>query len=73
MMNLTVYSLGNFVSNQRDFRKMEEQCLDVALKKDKSTIHDKEYILTWVNKFYAHKNGITKCCPAPIKCIVKNT
>ena len=52
---LTVYSLGNFVSNQRDFRK------------DGGSISDKEYILTWVNKFYKNKKWHYEVLPCSNK------
>ncbi len=49
---LTVYSLGNFVSNQRDFRKDGGAMFRCSIvKNDKASIGEKEYILTWVNKF----------------------
>ena len=65
---LTVYSLGNFVSNQRDFRKDGGAMFRCSIvKKDKSTIHDKEYILTWVNKFYAHKKWHYEVLPCSHK------
>ena len=48
---LTVYSLGNFVSNQRDFRKDGGVMFRCSIvKRDKASISDREYILTWVNK-----------------------
>ena len=43
---LTVYSLGNFVSNQRDFRKDGGVMFRCSIvKRDKASISDKEYIL----------------------------
>ncbi len=50
---LTVYSLGNFVSNQRERRKDGGTMLRLAFSKnqDQITISNKEYLLTWVHKF----------------------
>ena len=53
---LTVYSLGNFVSNQRERRKDGGAMFKLSFKrvKDQVLIEDKEYILTWV---YKYKSG----------------
>ena len=49
---LTVYSLGNFVSNQRDLRKDGGAMFRCSYKKNKKIkLKDKEFILTWVHKF----------------------
>lgn len=50
---LTVYSLGNFVSNQRERRKDGGSMFRLSFKKTNNIIkiEDKEYLLTWVNKY----------------------
>lgn len=50
---LTVYSLGNFVSNQRETRKDGGAIFRLSFEKNegKVAISKKEYILTWVHKF----------------------
>ena len=50
---LTVFSLGNFVSNQREDRKDGGAMFRLSFKKrgNKVYISRKEYILTWVHKF----------------------
>ena len=50
---LTVYSLGNFVSNQRERRKDGGVMLRLSFKKTNSQIkiRQKDYILTWVHKY----------------------
>ena len=50
---LTVYSLGNFVSNQRERRKDGGVMLRFSFKKTNNQIkiRQKDYILTWVHKF----------------------
>jgi Putative enzyme of poly-gamma-glutamate biosynthesis (capsule formation) len=50
---LTVYSLGNFVSNQRERRKDGGVMLRLSFSKTKKEvkISNKEYLLTWVHKF----------------------
>lgn len=50
---LTVYSLGNFVSNQRERRKDGGVMLRFSFSKTKKEIKisNKEYLLTWVHKF----------------------
>jgi len=50
---LTAYSLGNFVSNQREDRKDGGAMFRLSFEKkgDKVAISRKEYILTWVHKF----------------------
>jgi poly-gamma-glutamate synthesis protein (capsule biosynthesis protein) len=50
---LTVYSLGNFVSNQRETRKDGGAIFRLSFEKKegKVAISKKEYILTWVHKF----------------------
>lgn len=54
---LTIYSLGNFVSNQRERRKDGGVMFRLSFQKiNKITkIHDKEYLLTWVNKYKTAK------------------
>ncbi len=49
---LVVYSLGNFVSNQRKFRTDGGAMVEIKLKKDSlgTKISEKGYHLTWVNK-----------------------
>ena len=65
---LTVYSLGNFVSNQRDFRKDGGVMFRCSIvKRDKASISDKEYILTWVNKFYKNKKWHYEVLPCSNK------
>ena len=65
---LTVYSLGNFVSNQRDFRKDGGVMFRCSIvKRDKASISDKEYILTWVNKFYKNKKWHFEVLPCSNK------
>ena len=65
---LTVYSLGNFVSNQRDFRKDGGVLFRCSIvKRDKASISDKEYILTWVNKFYKNKKWHYEVLPCSNK------
>ena len=48
---LVVYSLGNFVSNQRALRKDGGAVFELKLKKDTSgvKIKDAKYIITWVH------------------------
>tara|TARA_Y100000589_G_scaffold102876_2_gene97155 strand:- start:2442 stop:3575 length:1134 start_codon:yes stop_codon:yes gene_type:complete len=56
---LTVYSLGNFVSNQRERRKDGGVMLRMSFKKtnEQIRIRQKNYILTWVHKYkIANKN-----------------
>ena len=50
---LTIYSLGNFVSNQRDPRKDGGAMLRLSFEKKGQNIKisRKEYLLTWVHKF----------------------
>lgn len=50
---LTIYSLGNFVSNQRERRKDGGVMFRLSFRKinNITKIHDKEYLLTWVNKY----------------------
>ncbi|MAW83740.1 MAG: capsule biosynthesis protein CapA [Crocinitomicaceae bacterium] len=50
---LTVFSLGNFVSNQRDPRKDGGAMLRLSFEKKGQNIKisRKEYLLTWVHKF----------------------
>jgi poly-gamma-glutamate capsule biosynthesis protein CapA/YwtB (metallophosphatase superfamily) len=50
---LTAYSLGNFVSNQRERRKDGGVMLRLSFSKTKKEIKisNKEYLLTWVHKF----------------------
>ena len=50
---LTVFSLGNFVSNQRESRKDGGALFRLSFEKRGSEIYvsRKEYILTWVYKF----------------------
>ena len=50
---LTVYSLGNFVSNQRERRKDGGTMVRLSFtkKQNQTKISNKEYILTWVHKF----------------------
>lgn len=50
---LTVFSLGNFVSNQREDRKDGGAMFRLSFEKRGSKIYisRKEYILTWVHKF----------------------
>ena len=50
---LTVYSLGNFVSNQRERRKDGGTMVRLSFTKtqNQTKISNKEYILTWVHKF----------------------
>lgn len=50
--NLIVYSLGNFVSNQRTTKRDGGAMLKLTLKKqnNKVKIHDYGYYLTWVHK-----------------------
>jgi poly-gamma-glutamate synthesis protein (capsule biosynthesis protein) len=50
---LTIYSLGNFVSNQRERRKDGGVMFRLSFRKTNNItkIHDKEYLLTWVNKY----------------------
>ena len=65
---LTVYSLGNFVSNQRDFRKDGGAMFRCSIVKgDKASINDKEYILTWVNKFYKNEKWHYEVLPCSNK------
>lgn len=65
---LTVYSLGNFVSNQRDFRKDGGVMFRCSIVKgDKASINDKEYILTWVNKFYKNEKWHYEVLPCSNK------
>ena len=65
---LTVYSLGNFVSNQRDFRKDGGVMFRCSIvKRDKASISDREYILTWVNKFYKNKKWHYEVLPCSNK------
>ncbi|MDC2981892.1 CapA family protein [Bacteroidota bacterium] len=65
---LTVYSLGNFVSNQRDFRKDGGVMFRCSIvKRDKASISDKEYILTWVNKFYKNEKWYYEVLPCSNK------
>ena len=54
---LTVYSLGNFVSNQRETRKDGGAIFRLSFKKKegKVSISKKEYILTWVHKFMSNR------------------
>ncbi|MEQ8360796.1 MAG: CapA family protein [Cytophagales bacterium] len=49
---LVVYSLGNFVSNQRKFRTDGGAMVELKLKKDTggTKVSEKGYYLTWVNK-----------------------
>ena len=71
---LTVYSLGNFVSNQRDFRKDGGVMFRCSIvKRDKASISDKEYILTWVNKFYKNEKWHYEVLPCSNKTYGKNT
>ena len=65
---LTVYSLGNFVSNQRDFRKDGGVMFRCSIvKRDKASISDREYILTWVNKFYKNEKWHYEVLPCSNK------
>ena len=65
---LTIYSLGNFVSNQRDFRKDGGVMFRCSIvKRDKARISDKEYILTWVNKFYKNEKWHYEVLPCSKK------
>ena len=65
---LTVYSLGNFVSNQRDFRKDGGVMFRCSIvKRDKASISDREYILTWVNKFYKNEKWYYEVLPCSNK------
>ncbi len=48
------YSLGNYISNQRDRRKDGGCMVKLTLKKENNNVHIKEkgYLLTWVHKPY---------------------
>ena len=50
---LTIYSLGNFVSNQRERRKDGGVMFRLSFRKTNNItkIHDKDFLLTWVNKY----------------------
>jgi poly-gamma-glutamate capsule biosynthesis protein CapA/YwtB (metallophosphatase superfamily) len=58
--NLVVYSLGNFVSNQRDRKKDGGAMIKLTLKKEngKTFIADAGHILTWV--YTPLENGLKK-------------
>lgn len=53
------YSMGNFVSNQRTFPRDGGAMVEITLKKENgiTTISDKGYHLTWVNKTFPVKKG----------------
>jgi len=58
--NLIVYSLGNYISNQRDRKKDGGAMFKLTLKKEKgkTSIKDSGYILTWV--YTPLENGLKK-------------
>lgn len=70
---LVVYSLGNFVSNQRDRYKDGGTMFRLVLKKDSltTTIKEAGYILTWVDK--VKNNGKNAYTIYPVERFVGDT
>ena len=66
---LTVYSLGNFVSNQRERRKDGGAIFRLSFKRvsDQIIISNKEYLLTWVHKYKADNKNHYQILPCTQK------
>lgn len=66
---LTVYSLGNFVSNQRERRKDGGAMFRLSFKKisDQVLISNKEYLLTWVHKYKINNKNHYQILPCTQK------
>ena len=66
---LTVYSLGNFVSNQRERRKDGGAMFRLSFKRtsDQVRISNKEYLLTWVHKYKVENKNHYQILPCTQK------
>lgn len=66
---LTVYSLGNFVSNQRERRKDGGAMFRLSFKRtsNKVSIYNKEYLLSWVHKYKINNKNHYQILPCTQK------
>jgi len=64
---ILVYSLGNFISNQRGRYKDGGAMVKIVLQKDNNgnvSVKEHGYFLVWVNKFFAHGRNNFHVLPA---------